>query len=143
MPRDSPDSGVDFGPALLCDMRMAYEISGTVKVVFETQTFSSGFSKREFVITTQDKFPQDIKLECLKDKTALLDDLAEGQTVNVHFDVNGREYNGRYFVNLVAWRVDSGEGGKASGKAKTSGSKADEPPLPEDTTDYSKEEDPF
>lgn len=121
---------------------MAYEISGTVKAIFDTQTFASGFSKREFVITTEDKFPQDIKLECLKDKTALLDNLAEGQSVNVHFDINGREYNGRYFVNLVAWRVEPGEGESASEKPK-SGRKSDEPPLPEDTTDYSNQEEPF
>jgi single-strand DNA-binding protein len=122
---------------------MAYEISGTVKVIFETQTFGSGFSKREFVITTRDKFPQDIKLECLKDKTALLDNLEEGQSVNVQFDVTGREYNGRYFVNLVAWRVEAAEGDSAPGKPRKQDRKADEPPLPEDTTDYSRQDEPF
>jgi single-strand DNA-binding protein len=119
---------------------MAYEISGKVKLVMETQTFASGFAKREFVITTQEKFPQDVKLECLKDKTALLDNLAEGQSVKVQFDINGREYNGRYFVNLVAWKVEPE--GAAGAKPKKAGT-GDEPPFPEDTTDYSQQDEPF
>lgn len=120
---------------------MAYEISGTIKVIFDTQTFSSGFSKREFVITTADKFPQDIKLECLKEKASQLDELKEGQSVKVTFDINGREYNGRYFVNLNAWRVEKDEGGSAPAKQKGS-SKGNEPD-PLDTTDYGSEEEPF
>ncbi len=114
---------------------MSYEISGTVKVIFDTQTFSSGFSKREFVITTEDKFPQDIKLECLKEKASILDGIETGRQVKVWFDINGREYNGRYFVNLNAWRLEAGDGSKP----------ADTPPagdtVPEDTTDYSEKDD--
>jgi hypothetical protein len=120
---------------------MAYEITGTIKEISETQTFASGFSKREFVITTPEKFPQDIKLECLKDKVALLDGVATGQKVNVHFDISGREYNGRYFVNLTAWRIDSNQAGSAP--SKTKGQSSDQAPDPEDTTDYSTEEEPF
>lgn len=120
---------------------MPYEISGTIKVIFDPQTFSSGFSKREFVITTADKFPQDIKLECLKDKAAMLDELAEGQPVKVQFDINGREYNGRYFVNLSAWRIEPSEG--ESSPAGPKGDRKEEQPDPEDTTDYANEDEPF
>ena len=42
---------------------MAYQLNGTIKLIYDTQTFPSGFSKREFVVTTDDKFPQDIKLD--------------------------------------------------------------------------------
>ena len=116
---------------------MAYEISGTVKVVFDTQTFPSGFSKREFVLTTDDKFPQDVKLECLKEKAALLDGVEAGQRVKASFDINGREYNGRYFVNLVAWRL---EPESAAGAAAPAG-EGDDAPIPEDTGDYSTKDD--
>ncbi len=116
---------------------MAYEISGTVKVVFDTQTFASGFSKREFVLTTDDKFPQDVKLECLKEKAALLEGVEAGQRVKVWFDVNGREYNGRYFVNLVAWRLEPEGGDQGSRPADET---RDEP-IPEDTGDYSERND--
>jgi len=84
---------------------MTYEMTGTVKTVMEVVTFPSGFRKQMFVVTTPDKFPQDVQFECLKDKTALLDNVRPGDTVAVKFDIQGREYNGKYFVSLVAWGV--------------------------------------
>jgi|SRR5690625_2617948 len=116
---------------------MSYELSGTIKLILDTQTFQSGFSKREFVVTTEGKYPQDIKFECLQDKIELLDSVKENQAVKVSFDIRGREYNDRYFVNLVAWRIDPIVGGSGTGDSD------DGPPLPEDTTDYSVEEEPF
>ena len=48
---------------------MGYELQGTIKVIMDPQTFPSGFSKREFVVTVPDgRFPQDIKLTCVKEK---------------------------------------------------------------------------
>ena len=84
-----------------------YEMEGTVKLVEATQTFASGFSKREFVITSEDKYPQDIKFECTKEKIELLEKVREGDKVKVSFNIRGNEYNGRYYVNLQAWRIDA------------------------------------
>lgn len=85
---------------------MAYELTGKIKLLQTPQTFGSGFTKREMVVTTESgKYPQDISLEFVQDKVALLDSLQPGQTVTVSFDIRGREYNGRYFNNLQAWRV--------------------------------------
>lgn len=89
-----------------------YEASGKIKMIGETQTFPSGFSKREFVVTTGDgKYPQDLKFEVVKDKTALLDSYKEGQDVVVNFDIRGNEYNGKYYVNLSCWKLSGGSGG--------------------------------
>ena len=85
----------------------SYDLTGTVKLIMDQQTFDSGFTKREFVVTTpDDRYPQDIKFECVKDRCSLLDTISEGQRVKVTFDLRGNEYNGRYFVNLTAWRVE-------------------------------------
>ena len=114
---------------------MAYELSGTVKEIFDEQTFASGFNKREFVVTNEaDKFPQDIKFECLKDKVELVNQLNKGDTVTVSFDLNGREWNGKYFVNLVAWRIQSGAKAAAA---------ADEPPPFDPADEILDEEPPF
>ena len=88
----------------------AYELTGTVKVVMDVVKFDSGFSKREFVVTTDDdRYPQDIKFECVKDRCALLDGVASGQRVTVSFDLRGNEYKGRYFVNLSAWKIEAAQ----------------------------------
>ncbi len=88
---------------------MAYELSGKVKLIQDLQTFNSGFTKREMVVTVEEgKYPQDINVEFVQDKVSLLDAIQVGQTITVTFDIRGREYNGRYFNNLVGWKVQNG-----------------------------------
>ena len=93
-----------------------YEAAGKIKLIYDTQTFPSGFSKREFVVTTaHDKFPQDLKFEIVKDKCALLDQFEPDQEVQVNFDIRGNEYNGKYYVNLSCWKIQAaGSGGSDS-----------------------------
>ncbi|MBI1289073.1 MAG: DUF3127 domain-containing protein [Flavobacteriales bacterium] len=85
----------------------SFELTGKLKTVMETQTFSSGFTKREFVVTTDEQYPQDIKFELIKEKTSVIDSYKEGDTLKVSFNVRGNEYNGKYYVNLQAWRVEA------------------------------------
>lgn len=75
-------------------------------MVFEVQTFSSGFTKREFVVTTKEQYPQDVKFELIKDRTDLIAPYKAGDEVKVHFNIRGNEYNGKYFVNLQAWKIE-------------------------------------
>lgn len=88
-------------------MSNTLEIEGSIKLINDTQTFNSGFEKREFVITCGDKYPQDIKMEVYKDKCAELNNLQIGQNVKVSFNIRGNEYNGNHYVNLHAWRIES------------------------------------
>jgi len=82
-----------------------------MKWIGTTQSFPSGFSKREFVVTTaHDKYPQDIKFDMVKDKCPLLDNFELGQDVQVSFDIRGREYNGKYFVDLACWKLQAADG---------------------------------
>jgi Domain of unknown function (DUF3127) len=94
-----------------------YEASGKIKMIGDVQSFASGFTKREFVVTTaHDKYPQDIKFDLVKDKCAVLDSFKVGDDVQVNFDVRGREYNGKYYVDLACWKLQAtdGSGGGAS-----------------------------
>ena len=85
---------------------MTYELTGKIKLIQDEQTFASGFTKREMVVTVDDgRYPQEINLEFVKDKISLLEGLEPGQEVTVSFDIRGREYNGRYFIILQGWKV--------------------------------------
>ncbi len=109
---------------------MAYELTGKIKLIQEPKTFDSGFTKREMVVIVEDgRYPQEINLEFVQDKVALLDALQPGQEVTVSFDIRGREYNGRYYNNLQGWKVEAAE--DATGAAPA------EPhyPTPEDFGD--------
>lgn len=105
-----------------------YEATGKIKLISDTQNFPSGFSKREFVVTTgESKYPQDLKFEMVKDKCAVLDNYKEGQEVQVNFDIRGNEYNGKYYVNLSCWKLDSkgaGGGGEEYSQEEPSRSRA-------------------
>lgn len=85
---------------------MALELTGTIKEIFDTQTFTSGFSKREFVITTQEQYPQQVKFEMTKDRADIIESLAIGDLVRVSFNVRGNEYQGKYYVSLQGWKVE-------------------------------------
>jgi hypothetical protein len=110
-------------------------MEGTVKVIQDLQTFPSGFSKREFVVEVEDgKYPQLVNFECLKEKAELIDALSIGDQVKVRFDIRGREYNGRYFVNLAAWKIEkAGEGGGGAPTSTSAPAPQDAPPA--DATD--------
>ena len=86
-------------------MSEQYKIKGAIKVINETQTFESGFSKREFVITTKDKYPQDVKLEVVKESCDFLDNYKTGDEIEVFFNIRGNDYKGNYYVNLQAWKI--------------------------------------
>lgn len=117
-----------------------FEVTGTIKKIFDEQTFGSGFSKREFVLTLEDgRFPQDIKFECVKDKVALLAKAKPGAKAKVSFDLRGREWKDNYYVNLNAWKLEllGGESGGAPVPEE------DDAPLPEHPGETVDEDVPF
>lgn len=92
------------------------ELQGTVKKIFETQTFASGFQKREMVLLTQEQYPQPINIEFLSDKIGLLDTISEGDDVKVGINIRGREWTSpqgevKYFNSITGWRVEKLSGG--------------------------------
>ncbi len=108
-----------------------YEASGKIKVIFDTQTFPSGFTKREFVITTGDEnYPQDIKFELIKDKCVWLDKYSDGQDVTVSFDIRGNEYKDKYYVNLNCWKIQGGSSNSNTAPQATTSTEVE--PSPED-----------
>lgn len=82
-------------------------ISGTIKVIGQTQQVSEKFSKRELVINEPSgQYPQLIPIEFKQDKTSLLDGFKPGDEVSVTCFVNGREWTGKdgvtkYFLSLA------------------------------------------
>jgi hypothetical protein len=99
----------------------AFKMKGVIKVIRPTQQVSEKFSKREFVVTdsSDDKYPQDIMLELTQDKTSLLDNIMEGQEVEVSFNLRGREWKSpqgevKYFNTLSAFKVETIGGAPAS-----------------------------
>jgi len=88
------------------------EIIGKLKVKGETQTFGSkGFRKKEIVVTTDEQYPQHIKIELLQDKVDLINDFNVGDNIKVHINLGGREWinpqgEAKYFNSITGWRIE-------------------------------------
>ena len=122
-------------------MAKGYELEGRLHQIDDIQTFGSGFTKREFVVEVEDgKYPQLIKFEAVKDKTALTDGFKVGDEVNVKFDIRGSEYKDRFYVNLNAWKVDKAGAGGGNSTGGSDGPPMNEPKGGFDEGDY---EEPF
>ena len=88
------------------------EIKGVIKKISETVQISDRFRKREFILeyASNPDYPQPIQLELVQDRCELLNEFQEGQEVEVHFDLRGREWTSpqgqvKYFNSLQAWRL--------------------------------------
>ncbi len=91
------------------------ELQGTIKKITDTQTFGSGFQKREMVLTTEEQYPQHINIEFLQEKGDLLNTLNVGEKVKVGINIRGREWTSpqgevKYFNSIVGWRVEKLDG---------------------------------
>lgn len=87
------------------------EIEGKITKIFEPQTFSSGFRKREVIVTTQEQYPQPLSIEFLQERVNLVDGLTVGEDVKVSINLRGREWTSpegvtKYFNSIVGWRVE-------------------------------------
>ena len=57
-------------------------ISGKIKLINETKEYgSTGFRKRELVVTTQEQYPQNILVEFVQDRCEILDSFQVGELV--------------------------------------------------------------
>lgn len=88
-------------------------LTGVIKVIGETKEYGqNGFTKRDFVISTEGEYPQTIAMEMTQSHCEKLDHFTTGQTVEVEFSVRGREYvnaelETKYFNSLNAYKISS------------------------------------
>ena len=98
---------------------MAFEIVGKLYKKFDAETKGATFNVREFVIEIMDgQYAQFIKFQLVQDRTALLDNYQEGESIKVHFDLRGREWQGKFFTSLNCWRLEKGDAEAPATSAK-------------------------
>ena len=88
------------------------EVTGTLKLINDTQTFgSNGFIKRECVITTDETYPQMLQIVFVKDKCDLLNTFKEGDKVKISINLLGRDWfdsqgEVKYFNTIQGWMIE-------------------------------------
>ena len=90
------------------------EIRGKVLAVLDEWRNNTGtFWKREVVVETGLRFPNPLKVTFQKEATSHLEGVAEGDCVIVPYLLNGREYDGRYYVDIIGMGLQKITGGTA------------------------------
>jgi single-strand DNA-binding protein len=79
---------------------------GFIKQIFEIEQKTPKFAVRQFVLQIPGAYEQLANFQLVQDRCSILDRFSPGDEVNVHFDLRGREYNGKVYTNLQAWKIE-------------------------------------
>ena len=90
---------------------MALELEGRIARKLNVQTGTSArgaWSKQEFILEYQEgNFPAQVCMNVWgEDKVRELDKYQVGDKVKVSFNLSAREYNGRWYNDVRAWRIE-------------------------------------
>ncbi len=83
------------------------EISGKIIFVLpfiEGEGRNGKWRKQSYVLETADQYPRKVCFDLFNDRIEQFP-LKVGDQVEVSFDIDSREYNGRWFTNIQAWKV--------------------------------------
>ena len=91
---------------------MSLTVKGRIKAILPSETgMSKGgktWIKQSFVVDTGAQYNPDVCFGVFgDDKLDMLAKYKEGQEVEVSFNISSREYNGKFYHNIDAWKIDS------------------------------------
>jgi len=82
------------------------ELTGTAYLIGQTESIgNNGFTKRLLVVETSEQYPQKVPVNFVKDKTALLDRIQQGQPVTVSINIRGNEHGGKFYADIQGWKI--------------------------------------
>ena len=81
-----------------------------------SQRTGEQWQSREYVIETQEQYPKKMCFEVFgKDKLKEFN-IRNNDLIKVHFDISAREYNGKWYNSIRAWKVEHvNQDGSAAG----------------------------
>ena len=89
---------------------MSYEVVGKLIKKYDMESKTGTFHTRDFVIEIEGRYPEYPKFQLVQDRCSIIDAFQEGDIIQVSFDLRGREWQGKYFTNLNAWRIVPADG---------------------------------
>ena len=86
------------------------DVKGKLIKIYAKKQVSSKFALREFVLATEDKYPQQIIMQVTQERCELLDNFAEGDEIQAFINIRGRSWTNpqgevKYFNSLEAWKI--------------------------------------
>lgn len=90
---------------------MSYSVKGILKRINPIETVgANNFTKRLFVIETQENYPQTLEFQLIKDRVDIIEVYKIGEEIEVHFNLKGREWTNnsqeiKVFNTLECWKL--------------------------------------
>ena len=84
------------------------ELQGKVIAALDPRSGVSArgeWTAQDFVIETHDNYPKKMVFSVLGSDRLQRFNIQVGQEINVSFDIDAREFNGRWYNDIRAWRV--------------------------------------
>lgn len=98
---------------------MALDITGKlIQKLNKTEGISKAgkpWSKQEFIIETQETYPKKVMISTMNDKVTELERFNVGDMVTASLNIESREYNGRWYTDVRAWRLQGQSSGASTG----------------------------
>lgn len=88
---------------------MPLELSGRLVTVLPEQTGNGRngvWKKQDFVIELAGPYPKKVCMTAWGEKADTLLEVSTGDELKVSFDIESREYNGRWYTDLKAWKIE-------------------------------------
>lgn len=89
---------------------MDLKITGKVKQVLQEQSGKSQngpWRKQDFILETGGQYPRPVCVTQWGDKIDEFD-IQEGEELTAYIDIQSREYNGRWYTDVKAWKIEKG-----------------------------------
>lgn len=88
------------------------EITGKIILALPEQSGVSkagnSWKKKEYVLETLDTYPRKVHFDFFGEKADQFP-LSVGQTIKLSFDIESREYNGRWFTSIRGWKAEAAD----------------------------------
>ncbi len=107
------------------------ETSGTSKA-------GNAWKKKEYVLETQETYPKKVHFNFFGDRVDQYP-LQVGDIITLSYDINSREYNGRWYTDISGWKAEK-ENATTTAPAENPGD-FPPPPAPVDFTSSADESD--
>lgn len=86
------------------------EVTGRVIAVLPEQggvsKTGNEWKKQEYVIETQEQYPKKVCFQLFGADRIAQSAIQTGEMITVHFDIDSREYQGRWYTNISAWKIE-------------------------------------
>lgn len=116
---------------------MSMQVKGTLIQILKQESGVSKagkeWKKQDFVIETNEQFPKKVCFTLFGDKISLINGITEGSEIEVYFSLESRDFNGKWYHNINAWKVESAEASNAPRNYPPEFTAADAPPEAEDS----------